>query len=99
MQLHVRTCAEAGIDEERLDDLAEEFLMAETELDVDFDLHDALGKLARLGLAEVNSHGHWRAVPLESVALNLTKNWENLFRTRQNNQDDQDGLSGNLLTS
>ncbi len=87
-----------GIPELELDRLAEEFLLKETGHDVDFDLHDALGKLARLGLANADSSGRWTAVPIESAAGRLTENWERLFKKRVI-AEKLDGLDENLLTS
>ena len=47
--------------------------------DVDFEVHDALGKLARLGLATVDPLGYWRAVPIEQAIDTIAKRWENLL--------------------
>ena len=47
--------------------------------DVDFEVHDALGKLARLGLATVDSSGYWRAVPIEQAIETIAKRWKNLL--------------------
>jgi len=87
-----------GLEEIELDELAEKFLIAETSIDVDFDLHDAVGKLARLGLAIVDASGRWKAVPIESAAGSLTENWERLFKKRVKAHK-ADGLDENLMTS
>ena len=47
--------------------------------DVDFEVHDALGKLARLGLATVDSGGHWRAVPIQQAIETIARRWESLL--------------------
>ena len=47
--------------------------------DVDFEVHDALGKLARLGLATVDPLGYWRAVPIEQAIDTIAKRWEKLL--------------------
>ena len=47
--------------------------------DVDFEVHDALGKLARLGLANVDQSGYWKAVPIEQAAEIITERWKNLL--------------------
>jgi hypothetical protein len=74
---------EHGLEELELDRLAEEFLLAETNIDVDFDLHDALGKLARLGLATVDAAGRWKATPIETASVVLIANWERMFENRK----------------
>ena len=47
--------------------------------DVDFEVHDALGKLARLGLATVDGAGYWRAVPMEQVRKTIRDKWTDLL--------------------
>ncbi|MDB2687782.1 TMEM143 family protein, partial [Mariniblastus sp.] len=47
--------------------------------DVDFEVHDALGKLARLGLANVGPRGYWQAVPIEQAIETIAKRWKNLL--------------------
>ena len=47
--------------------------------DVDFEVHDALGKLARLGLANVDRSGYWRAVPIEQAVETIALRWKNLL--------------------
>ena len=47
--------------------------------DVDFEVHDALGKLARLGLATVDRSGYWKAVPIEQANEKIAQRWKNLL--------------------
>jgi hypothetical protein len=65
-----------------LDQLIERWLWDQTQIDVDFEIHDALGKLARLGLTEVDSQGRWTPIPLANASLSLDENWEKIFRRR-----------------
>ena len=94
-----RYAGEQGLDEEELDQIAESFLSEETNMDVDFDLHDALGKLSRLGLATTVSPGHWTAIAIESAPGALVENWERLFQKRARSMGKDDGFEDNLLTS
>lgn len=73
---------ENGIDEAKLDERIERWLMDQTQIDVDFEIHDALGKLARLGLVDVDSQGRWKPIPLEQSVVSLDENWEKIFRHR-----------------
>lgn len=84
---------ERGLDELELDRLAEQFLAEETDIDVDFDLHDALGKLARLGLANVDSAGRWKPTSLEAASVVLIENWEKMFAKRTCLQSGPNDLS------
>ena len=72
-----------GLKEQPLDEVAEKFLFNQTQIDVDFDLHDALGKLARLGLADVDADGYWTATPIEAAPDILSENWLRIFRSRR----------------
>ena len=47
--------------------------------DVDFEVHDALGKLARLGLATVDREGYWKAVPIEQATDTIADRWKQLL--------------------
>lgn len=57
----------------------EHFLLHLVGRALQFDLHDALGKLIRLGLVESVGASGWRAVPLEQAPLELERNWDRLF--------------------
>lgn len=73
---------EDGMDESQLDQLIEQWLFEQTQIDVDFEIHDAIGKLARLGLIDVDSQGRWKPIPLDKSVVSLDENWEKIFRRR-----------------
>lgn len=74
--------SKSGMTERELDDAVEEFLIRVTEVEVDFEVHDALGKLARLGLAHVSRDGRWTCEPIETATTELNRNWNALFESR-----------------
>ncbi len=76
-----QTCG-TGLAEAAIDEMIEAFLFQQTELDIDFEIHDALGKLARLGLIHVDSKGNWRPIELDESVAVLNENWEKIFRPR-----------------
>ncbi|MFN5321338.1 MAG: TMEM143 family protein [Planctomycetota bacterium] len=65
--------------EPELTELCEHFLLRVVGRELRFDLHDALGKLIRLGLIESAGADRWRAVPLERAPGELERNWGRLF--------------------
>ena len=71
-----------GMTEEEIDLVVERYLIRETGVDVDFEIHDALGKLARLGLVDVDDQGRWSTVEIGDAVDRLNANWEKLFRLR-----------------
>jgi len=71
-----------GMTDLEIDLMVERYLMRETEVDVDFEIHDALGKLARLGLVDVDDQGRWSTVEIGDAVDRLNANWEKLFRLR-----------------
>jgi hypothetical protein len=71
-----------GMVEEKLDGLVEQFLLRLTELDVDFEVHDGLGKLERLGLAEKSDDGKWKVREIHEAIQYLSQNWNSLFESR-----------------
>ena len=73
---------EDGLTELEIDQMAEAWLLEQTKIDVDFEIHDALGKLARLGLTDVDAEGRWKTIPLEQSVESLDANWEKIFRLR-----------------
>lgn len=74
--------ADRGMSEPEIDQMVEEYLLEETGIDVNFEIHDALGKLARLNLADVDAEGMWRAVPVDDAVETLDQKWSRLFRIR-----------------
>ena len=68
--------------EQEIDLMVERYLIRETDVDVDFEIHDALGKLARLGLVDVDDQGRWTTVEIGDAVDRLNANWEKLFRLR-----------------
>ena len=94
-----------GLTGRELDDAVEQFLLRVTEIEVDFEVHDALGKLARLGLAHVDRNGRWTAEPIENATETLNENWKALFQLRADSvgvfdplTKDVDGEPGDLFT-
>ena len=71
-----------GMTEQEIDSMVESYLIRETDVDVDFEIHDALGKLARLGLVDVDDQGRWSTVEIGDAVERLNANWEKLFRLR-----------------
>lgn len=74
----------SGLTDDELDELSEKFLRDAVNFHVEFDVHDALAKLARLGLAEVDREGRWVAVELHEAPERLHENWLTIFRRWQN---------------
>lgn len=73
----------SGLTGARLDELAESFIRQTTGMDVDFEIHDALGKLARLGLADINPDGAWKATPIQSAFERLNRAWEKMLLVKR----------------
>ena len=71
-----------GMTEQEIDLMVEQYLIHETDVDVNFEIHDALGKLARLGLVDVDDQGRWTTVEIGDAVDRLNANWEKLFRLR-----------------
>ncbi len=61
-----------------LDACCERWLQEHFGIEANFDVADALNKLARLGLA-VQQNQHWRAVPVEKALQELDRAWDNFF--------------------
>ena len=84
-----------GVPVQQLDEIAEKYLFDITHIDVDFEVHDALVKLQRFGLATVSSRGRWSAVPIEQAIVSLNKNWRQLFKSKtgigNGSSDETDG--------
>ena len=86
--------SQKGLTEKELDDTVEEFLFRVTGIDVDFEVHDALGKLARLGVAHVCRDGRWKAEPIDEATNALNQNWASLFEARASGVGVGDPLIG-----
>ena len=87
-----------GLTGPELDEIIEAYLFHVTGVDVDFEVHDGLGKLARLGLAEVDSHGHWTVSKIEEATGYLTRNWNALFEARARAVASGETLKDDLFT-
>ena len=74
---------QSGLLDKEFDDLAEEFLLEYTGKEIDFDMHDALAKLARLGLAHIDKSGKWTATQISVAPKILSENWRQLFELQQ----------------
>jgi hypothetical protein len=70
-----QTASPDGCPPPQLDAAIEAFVDREIRLPVDFEIADALEKLARWDLASSDSHGRWRAVPVGEAVARLTVRW------------------------
>lgn len=76
----LRRCAPPhGWKADELDRRAEEFLREKLEIDVDFEVDDALHKLQRLGLTTEVSAGRFKAVSIEQALIQLDRAWDAYF--------------------
>jgi len=71
-----------GLASDEMDLEVEAYLSELTNVDIDFEIFDSLGKLARLGLANVDSSGRWTAIPIEEAEQCLDDSWSRLFQVR-----------------
>ena len=69
-----------GWTEAKLDEVAEAFLRQEFQINVDFEVDDAMAKLDRLGLSRRDVLGRWTATPLDQSLECLDRAWDNLFQ-------------------
>ncbi len=88
-----------GLTEKELDDVVEAYLLKVAKTDVDFEVHDALGKLARLGLAHVDAKGNWRVSDIKEATSYLNENWNALFESRARAVGTGEPLEDDLFTS
>ncbi len=63
----------------RLDREVEAYLQELLGAAVDFEVEDALAKLARLGCVTKDAAGHWHAEPLSAAISRLDQSWDNYF--------------------
>ncbi len=68
-----------GLGETQLAQASEAILREFTGLSVRFDVHDALGKLARLDLVEVDAQGLWKSAPIDEAPDRLADYWKKQF--------------------
>jgi len=64
---------------EQLDNHIEAFLKRVSQIEINFEIADALGKLFRLGLARRDNQGCVHAVPIEQALVILDRLWDNTF--------------------
>ena len=88
-----------GMTATELDGAVEKFLLEVTKVDIDFEVHDALGKMARLGLAAVDRDGLWRATPIKEAPELLGRRWERLFQARSSRAARGTATGEDLFTS
>lgn len=63
-----------------LDCHIEDFLKQKTEIEINFEVADALGKLFRLGLAYRDQAGRLHATPIDQALQTLDRQWDATFR-------------------
>ena len=68
-----------AISTNELDYRVELFMERTTGYDIDFDVDDALAKLAKFGLARQNSQGDWSVVPIEVAPAKLRRSIEEVL--------------------
>jgi hypothetical protein len=66
-----------------LDAHIERFLRVKTQVEINFEVADALNKLLRLGLAACDPQGGLHATPIEEALVVLDRHWDNAFRYAQ----------------
>jgi hypothetical protein len=70
-----RTSSPEGLTPEEVDGRVEAYLHERLGGPVDFEVHDALEKLARLGVARASAAGRWQALPIEAAIEALARRW------------------------
>jgi hypothetical protein len=69
-----------GWDAERLDREVEAWLSRQLNCKIDFEVHDALAKLERLGCAAADDDDRWHALPLSQALDALDRRWDAFFQ-------------------
>jgi Protein of unknown function (DUF3754) len=64
---------------EQLDSHIENFLKTVSNIEINFEIADALGKLFRLGLVRRDEQGRLHAVTIDQALVALDKHWDNTF--------------------
>lgn len=88
----------AGLTSNELDREVEAYLSDLTKIDIDFEIFDSLGKLARLGLANVDAGGRWTAIAIERAEKCLDDSWSRLFQVRGMRVEFDQSTSDRLFT-
>ena len=70
-----RDASPAGLSAEEVDGRVEAYLHEHLGGAVDFEVHDALEKLARLGVARPSAAGRWQALPIEVALEAMARRW------------------------
>ena len=78
-----------GLPAEELDQQAEQWLSETLGFHVDFEVHDALDKLLRLGCAR-ETNGRWQAESLIAALHHLDHAWDQIFTHRESHQATHD---------
>lgn len=78
-----------GLTDLEIDDLSESYLQQTVNFPIEFDVHDALDKLRRLGLAKINQDQRWTALPLKLAANQLRENWQKIFAWQKDKGSDE----------
>lgn len=68
-----------GLTAKRLDEQIEGWLQERFDVDVDFEIDDALAKLVRLELAQRSDEGGYEVLPLFDALVTLDRRWDELF--------------------
>jgi hypothetical protein len=66
-----------------LDEAAEQYLQETLGFRVDFEVSDALAKLARLGCATQSTDGRWHSVALADTLICMDRAWDAFFSHHQ----------------
>ncbi len=62
-----------------LDAQIEAYLRAEVQLDIDFEIGDAVDKLRRWGIVDLRSDGTLHALPIDQALESLDRSWDGFF--------------------
>lgn len=68
-----------GLTSDQLDEVVQSWLKERAGIDVDFEVDDAMEKLARMKLATLTASGRWIASPIEDSLKALDHAWDHYF--------------------
>ena len=71
-----RRSGDEGWTAQQLDRAAEDYLRGVLGVDVDFEIHDAIDKLERLGCISQVDDGRWTAVSLDKAIASVRERWQ-----------------------